>query len=177
MSDKIAPPIQRQALADYLEALAGQLRAGELTMGERVWKVPESLPFKARIKEKKGRLVIKLRLKWKTLRDYTPDERQQIEQWQENLKSVKRRMAVAFKRLHRSVQGGRMPEPDQLSEFEAAVVSFAEFAEPEWAAEMEAFSDHLENLKRAVAGGDLAIVAHELRDLKGREKACHREFK
>jgi hypothetical protein len=53
----------------------------------------------------------------------------------------------------------------------------AEFAEPEWQEAMHEYMDHLANLKRAAAANRFEAVAHELRDLRARWKACHRDFK
>ena len=39
------------------------------------------------------------------------------------------------------------------------------------------YQDHLENLKRAVENKQLEVVHHEIRDLRARMKACHRDFK
>ena len=53
----------------------------------------------------------------------------------------------------------------------------ADCAEPEWQEAMHEYLDHLENLKRAVQRQQRDDVEHELRDLRTRWVACHREFK
>ena len=53
----------------------------------------------------------------------------------------------------------------------------SDLAEPEWQDAINEYMDHLENLKRAVEKQQLEVVAHELRDLKSRWIACHRDFK
>jgi len=42
---------------------------------------------------------------------------------------------------------------------------------------MHEYLDHLENLKRAVQRRQLDDAAHELRDLRTRWVACHRDYK
>ena len=53
----------------------------------------------------------------------------------------------------------------------------AEFAEPEWQEAMNEYLYHLENLIRAVERQQFEVVEHELRDLRTRWVACHRDFK
>ena len=53
----------------------------------------------------------------------------------------------------------------------------AQGTSPEWQEAMIEYQDHLENLKRAVENKHLEVVHHEIRDLRARMKACHRDFK
>ena len=69
------------------------------------------------------------------------------------------------------------PKAETLAVFVKDSERMADFAEPEWQEAMHEYLDHLENLKRAVERQQLEDVEHELRDLKTRWIACHREFK
>ena len=53
----------------------------------------------------------------------------------------------------------------------------ARFADPEWQEAMIEYQDHLENLRRAVENKQLEVAHHEVRELRARMKACHREYK
>ena len=50
-------------------------------------------------------------------------------------------------------------------------------AESDWEGATQEFLDHLENLQRGVAAGNIEVVQHEIRDLRHRMGECHREFK
>jgi len=70
-----------------------------------------------------------------------------------------------------------LPNAEILAEFVKDSERMADFTEPEWQEAMNEYLDHLANLKRAVENQQLEDVDHELRDLKTRWMACHRDFK
>jgi XXXCH domain-containing protein len=177
MSDKTEKVVTRAELADYLEKMAGDLRAGSLKVADKTWKIPDNVSTKIRFKEKSGRLVTKLSWQWSTLDDYSDQEREKTIQRRDALKTIKKRMSVGFKSLIQAVESGVLPRDGMLEEFEKASSAFALLADPEWKEALEEYTDHLANLKRAIAEKQLEAVRHELRDLKHRMKACHREFK
>ena len=86
-------------------------------------------------------------------------------------------MAVEYKTLEKAVAAGGYPDEAVLEEFIAHSNEMSRFADPEWQEAMIEYQDHLENLKRAVADKQLEVVHHEIRDLRARMKACHRDFK
>lgn len=47
----------------------------------------------------------------------------------------------------------------------------------QWPEEMTLYRYHVQNMKRAVAGGRLADFQHEVRDLRSAMVACHHAFK
>ena len=73
MGEKDEQTMSRLELADYLKNLSEELRRGALAVQGRHWTVPDDLDVGMEVKEKKGRLVAKLRWSWSTLGDY--DER------------------------------------------------------------------------------------------------------
>jgi XXXCH domain-containing protein len=174
MTEKVIREIPREALADYFEKLAGELRAGVMSVADRTWAIPGSLETKIRFKEKNGRMTAKVHWGWSTLNDYSDQDRKKVEQKKTSIKSIKQRLSAAFKKLTKAAESGMLPDKSILVEFEVASLSFNDMAEPEWKEEMVEYIDHLENLKHALEAGQLKIVQHELRDLKSRMKACHR---
>jgi XXXCH domain-containing protein len=86
-------------------------------------------------------------------------------------------MATEYKLLEKAVAGGGYPGEAILEEFIKHSNEMARFADPEWQEAMIEYQDHLENLKRAVENKQLEVVHHEIRDLRARVKACHRDFK
>jgi XXXCH domain-containing protein len=91
--------------------------------------------------------------------------------------SIKKRLAKEFKALQNEVLNGNLPHEDTLAVFVKDSERMADFAEPEWQEAMHEYLDHLDNLKRAVQRQQLDDVEHELRDLRTRWVACHRDFK
>ena len=53
------------------------------------------------VKEKKGRLVVKLRCSWSTLGDYDGAARQEVSRGQESMKTVKKRLGARLRRSSR----------------------------------------------------------------------------
>ena len=87
------------------------------------------------------------------------------------------RMAADYKVLEKTIAGGGFPDESILEAFINHSNEMARFADPEWQEAMIEYQDHLENLKRAVENKQLEVVHHEIRDLRARMKACHRDFK
>lgn len=177
MGDKTEEKLTRLELADYLETLSKQLRSGTLEAEGRTWAVPEKVKAKLLFKEKKGRIVTKLSWHWPTLGDYDNASRKAVTDWQNSLKAVKKRLSACFGDLQRILRTGDLPDEKTLRDFIEASEAFAQFAEPEWQEAMREYMDHLKNFKLAVESRQLEVVHHELRDLRNRMGACHREFK
>ena len=164
-------------LADYLEKIAQQLRSGKFETEGRQWSVPETFEARIKHKEKKGRIETKLKWRWSTLADYDPSAREEVARWQESFKTIKKCLSKEFKALQNEVQNGNLPNAETLTVFVKDSERMADFAEPEWQEAMHEYLDHLDNLKRAVQRQQLDDVEHELRDLRTRWVACHRDFK
>ena len=177
MKRTIKKEFNRLELADQLEKIARQLRSGTFDAEGRQWSVPETVEARIKHKEKKGRIETKLKWRWSTLADYDPLAKEEVTRWQESFKTVKKRLAKAFKTLQSDVQNGRLPDEEALSAFVQDSERMAGFAEPEWQPAMDEYMDHLANLKRAVEKQQLEDVEHELRDLRTRWVSCHRDFK
>jgi XXXCH domain-containing protein len=177
MKNKIEKAFKRLELADYLEKIAGELRKGTIETEGRQWSIPESIDAKIKHKEKKGRIETKLKWRWSTLSDYDPVDREEVTRWQDSFKTLKKQMATEYKLLEKAVAGGGYPDEAILEEFIKHSNEMARFADPEWQEAMIEYQDHLENLKRAVENKQLEVVHHEIRDLRARMKACHRDFK
>lgn len=177
MGHKSEKKVDRLELADQLEKIAAQLRSGTFEVRGRRWTIPDALRAEIRHKEKKGRIETKLKWRWSTLADYEPPAREAVARWQESFKTIKKRLAKEFKVLQSAVKAGNIPSEEALAEFVEDSGRMAEFAEPEWQEAMHEYMDHLANLQRAVAAGQFEVVAHELRDLRNRWMACHRDFK
>jgi XXXCH domain-containing protein len=177
MKNKIEKAFKRLELADYLEKIAGELRKGTIETEGRQWSIPESIDAKIKHKEKKGRIETKLKWRWSTLSDYDPVDREEVTRWQDSFKTLKKQMATEYKLLEKAVAGGGYPGEAILEEFIKHSNEMARFADPEWQEAMIEYQDHLENLKRAVENKQLEVVHHEIRDLRARVKACHRDFK
>ena len=109
--------------------------------------------------------------------DYEPAAREEVTRWQDTFKALKKRMAADYKVLEKAIAGGSYPDDAILKEFINHSNEMAKFADPEWQEAMIEYQDHLENLKRAVENKQLEVVPHEIRDLRARMKACHRDFK
>jgi XXXCH domain-containing protein len=177
MADKIEKEFRRDEFADYLFTLAEQIRTGRLSSEKGMWTVPEKFGAKIRLKEKKGRIELKLNCRWSTLGDYTQQDRDQINDWRKSMKTVKKRMGTSFKEVTKAAENGVFPEKKSLDDFIATSRIFAESADPEWSEAMAEYMDHLENFIRAVEEQQFEVMLHEIRDLQYRMKACHKEFK
>jgi XXXCH domain-containing protein len=177
MKKKQALSMSPDALADYLENLAQQVRTGTLTIDQRTWRIPQQIDLKAGYKEKKGILTTKLRWRWSSVADYSQQERQALDDWKGSLKAVKKRMGQTFKDLQKSVNTGNLPDRTTVEAFAATCAQFTAVADGDWQAEMDEFNDHLADFMRAVDQEQIEIAQHELRDLTSRFKACHREYK
>jgi len=176
MEEKRADTLSRQEMADYLEGLAQGLRQGQLEVEGNTWRVPEEMVTKLSLKEKKGRLSLKLKFRWETLPEYEPEAQEPVVRWQESFKTLKKRLASHFKELQQTVLQGKFPDPQVLENFAADSQAMAQMADPEWQEAMQAYLDHLAALKRAVAAQDLEATRHEILDLRVAMSACHREF-
>jgi len=177
MGEKDEQTMSRLELADYLTNLGEQLRQGAFSAQGRHWTVPDDLDVRMEFKEKKGRLVAKLRWSWSTLGDYDQAAREEVNRGQDSLKLVKKRLGAAFKALQQAVGQGGWPEPRTLEDFVASSRAFAAMAEPDWKTAMQEYLDHLANLEHAVANRQQEVMLHEQRDLQNCMSSCHREFK
>jgi XXXCH domain-containing protein len=177
MAEKIEKEFSRNELAEYLTKMAEQLNSGKLSTEKGIWTVPERIGAKIQLKEKKGRIEFKFNCRWSTLEDYTQQDRDQINDWQDSMKKVKKRMGSSFKEVTKAAERGAFPEKKSMEDFVATSRIFAESADPEWRDAMDEYLDHLENFIRAVEEQQLELMFHEIRDLQYRMKACHKEFK
>jgi XXXCH domain-containing protein len=177
MADKIEKEFGRLEFADYLSTLAEQIRAGKILSETGGWSIADSIAAKIQLKEKKGRIELKINGRWSTLADYTAQDRQRINDWHSSMKAVKKRMGTSFKALTEAAEKGVFPDKKSLDDFVATSRVFAESADPDWSDAMDEYMDHLENFIRAVQGQQREVMLHEIRDLQYRMKACHREFK
>lgn len=177
MADKIEKEFNRDEFADYLVKVAEQLRTGKLLSEKGTWTVPEKFAAKIQLKEKKGRIELKLNCRWSTLGDYTAQDQKVLTDWHESMKTVKKRMGSSFKEVTRAAEKGVFPEKKAIEDFVATSRIFAESADPEWSDAMDEYMDHLGNFIRAVKEQQLEVMHHEIRDLQYRMKACHKEFK
>jgi len=177
MAEKIEKEFKKNQFADYLTNLAEQLRAGKLTSENITWTVPEKFGVKIQLKEKKGRIELKFNCRWSTLGDYSQKDRDQIHDWHESMKSVKKRMGSSFKEVTKAAAKGVFPAQKSVEDFVGTSRVFAESAEPEWRDAMNEYMDHLENFIRAVDEQQFEVMLHEIRDLQNRMKACHNDFK
>jgi XXXCH domain-containing protein len=177
MEEKAEHTLSRQELADYLEDLARGLRQGQMQVEGNTWTVPGEVEAKLHLKEKKGRLTLKLKCRWETLAEYQPEAREPVARWQESLKTVKKRLGSHFKEVQGAVSQGMFPDPQSLAAFVVDSQALATMAEPEWEEPMQAFLAHLAALERAVASRDLEAARHEVADLRTAMVTCHQEFK
>jgi XXXCH domain-containing protein len=177
MSEKMEKDFSRDELADYLTSMAEQLRAGKLSSRKGKWSVPEKLRAKIQLKEKKGRIELKLNCRWSTLGDYSRQDRERIIDWHESMKTVKKRMGSSFKEVMKAADRGTFPGKNSVDDFVETSRIFAAAAEPEWEEAMAEYMDHLENFIRSIEERQHEVMRHEIRDLQYRMKACHREFK
>jgi len=177
MADKIEKEFGRLEFAEYLSALADQMRDGRISSGKGDWTIADTIGVKIQLKEKKGRIELKLNCRWSTLADYTERDRQQINDWYSSMKAVKKRMGTSFKEVTKAAEKGVFPDKKSIEDFVATSRVFAESDDSEWSEAMNEYMDHLENFIRAVDEKQLEVMLHEIRDLQYRMKACHKEFK
>jgi len=177
MEEKAELKLARQELAAHLEDLAQGLKQGKMEVEGHTWRVPEEVKTKLHLKEKKGRLVLKVKCVWETLEDYEPAAREPVVRWQESFKTVKKHLAAQFKELQRVVLQGQLPDSKTLADFAADSRALADMSEPDWEEAMQAYMEHVAALERAVAGQDLEAVRHEVADLRTAMAICHQEFK
>jgi len=177
MADNFKQTLSRQSLADYLENLARGLRQGKVDLEGKAWAVPEEVEADLHFKEKRGRLVLKLKCGWATMPEYKPGAREPIVRWQESFQTVKKRLGARFKEMQQAVAQGRIPDPKVLADFTTDSQTMTRMAEPEWHEAMQSYLEHLAALERAASGRDLAAVQHEMADLHAAMVACHREYK
>lgn len=177
MEERAEYTLTRQKLADYLEEMAQGFRQGQMQVKGDTWTVPEEVEAMLELKEKKGRLILKLKCRWETLAEYKPEAQEPVVRWQESLKTLKKRMGSQFKELQGAVSQGKFPDPQTLATFVADSQAMAKMAEPEWEEAMQAYLEHLAALERAVASRDLEAARHEVADLRTAMVTCHREFK
>jgi XXXCH domain-containing protein len=130
-----------------------------------------------KVREKKGRIESKMGWSWSTLGDYDSKAREEVSDWRNSMKSAKKLMSRSFKEVSKSAESGNMPGKEALKGLVDSSKAFMKFAEPEWQEAMEEFMDHLRNLEHAIDTGDIDVVLHEIRDLRYRKQACHREYK
>jgi len=177
MGEKEEKTLTRLELAEYLQNLGDQLRRGALEVHGRRWTVPENLDVRLEFKEKKGFLGAKLSWSCSTLGDYDRASRDEVNHYQDSMKTVKKRLGASFKALQQAVGQGAFPDDRTLADFVASSQAFAALAEPEWQGAMQEYLDHLTNLQHAVANRHQEVMLHELRDLQACMSSCHREFK
>ena len=161
MKETIDKELTRDALAEHLTALAEQLRNGGLTMEKRTWTVPDNLGVRIKVKEKKGRISYRLSCQWSTLADYDTAERDEVDQWKQSMKSVKKELSTAFKKLNQEVKATGMPSERTLALLNKSSRAMKQLGDPEWADAMDIYMDHLENLNHAAGSGQREVVAHE----------------
>ena len=177
MKETMDKELTREALAEHLISLAEQLRRGGLTMQKRTWTVPDNLGVRIKVKEKKGRISYRLSCQWSTLGDYDTDERKEVDQWKQSMKSVKKELSTAFKNLNKEIKAAGLPSERTLKQFNDSSRAMGELTDPEWSEAMDIYMDHLENLNRAASSGQKEVVIHEVGDLRNCMRSCHKEFK
>jgi len=177
MEMKLDRDFSREELADYLTALAGQIRQGELQVAGVVQKLPNQSAVEIFCKEKKGRLTLKLQVSFATLEHYPEPRREAVLSGLENFKVVKKKLGVSFGNLTKVAAQGRFPEAAALSEFLRDNEAFAQQTDPEWQEDMATYLDHVKNLENAFTIGNLEMFQHELADLKASLARCHKNYK
>ena len=177
MKETIDKELTREALAEHLTTLADHLRKGGLAMDERTWTVPDTLSVRIKVKEKKGRISYRLSCQWSTLADYNVAERDKVDQWKLSMKSVKKELSSAFKKLNQEVKTSDLPSDKTLKQLNDSSVVMKQLADPEWSDAMDIYMDHLENMNHAAASGQKEVVLHEVSDLRNCMRSCHKAFK
>jgi len=177
MKDSESTILNRKELGDYLITLGEQIRQGTFQAEGQSWQVPDEVEAAIYLKEKKGRIIVKIKWQWPTIAEYDKKAFKEVQEWQTSFKMVKNRLSLAFKELQRQASQGQFPSEDLLHDFLESSQAFANLGEPEWQGAMHEYLDHLHNLQLAVGNRQLELVRHELRDLTARMATCHREFK
>jgi XXXCH domain-containing protein len=177
MSEKPEETCTRLELADRLEVMARELRAGKLELEGYSGEIPESVELKFHVKEKRGEIRCKLEFRWSSLAAYPQAERHAIDEWQNSFKQVKKQLALTFKQLKQSAQAPLSAEDASLKAFAAASQNFAVIASAEWSEGTKEYMAHLKNLLRAVEQQEQEAVLHELQDLERCMVTCHREHR
>jgi XXXCH domain-containing protein len=177
MEERIEKKLSRKELAKHFEELARRIREGRFSSGNRAWSVPDEIDTKIRFKEKKGRFEAKLKLRWSTLIDYDPGARKEMDDLQNSIKSIKKRMSAAYKNMSRSLKAHQFPEERDVEVLIESSQAFFRIADSDMEDAMKEFMDHLVNLKQASASRIMSVIEHEFRDIGRRMGHCHREFK
>lgn len=176
MENKIEREFRREELADYLENLARQVRSGSFKVEGARREVPQKLETRIELKEKRGRVIAKVRFRWDVLAEYDHKTRAEIVRRQEAFKEVMHKLATVFSDLLETKEEGLFPAESKVMEFMALSKEFSDLADPDWESEIQEYMDHVENLYLTLKNKQLDMFQHELRDLKIRVKACHQEF-
>ncbi len=169
--------LSREELADYLTSLASQFRQGELQIAGVVQKLPAQSAVEIEVKEKKGRLKIKMNVMLSTLEFYDQPSREKVEKVTEKFNVVKKRLGTSFANLKKAAAQGKLPEESLLREFLNDCQAFAQHIEPEWQAEMDIYLSHVKNLEQAYTISNFEMFQHEMADLKTSMARCHQDFK
>jgi XXXCH domain-containing protein len=177
MEVKFDQELSREELADYLTALGSQFRQGELHIAGVVQKLPTQSTVEIQVKEKKGRLKIKLNVMLSTLEFYDQPKREAVQQVAEKFNVIKKRLGTSFANLKKNAAQGKLPEESLLREFLNDSQAFAQHAEPEWQAEMDIYMSHVKNLEQAFKLNNFEMFQHEMADLKTSMTRCHQDFK
>jgi XXXCH domain-containing protein len=177
MDNRLEKRLDRNALAEHLEELARQIRAGTFSSEQRSWAIPAEIDTRIRYKEKKGRFEARMRLRWPTIDGYDKEARKAVDDWRDSFKAVKHRMNRSFRKVALAVKENALPEPVDFEEFYESSKAFLGFSDPDLDENQKEFLDHLENLKQAVTDHRLNVVDHEVRDLRNCMRKCHREFR
>ncbi len=177
MEIKLEREFSREELADYLIALASQLRQGELQVAGVVQKLSDNAAVEVSVKEKKGWLTAKLFVRFSTLEHYDQPRREAVEQGVENFKVVKKRLGASLANLKKAAARGELPGENLLKDFLNDCRVFSQHADPDWQAEMAVYLNHVKNLEQAFSIGNFEMFQHELADLKDSMARCHSEFK
>ncbi|MGQ9921981.1 MAG: GAK system XXXCH domain-containing protein [Desulfobacca sp.] len=167
----------REELADYLTSLAEQIRRGELQVAGLTQKLPPLAAAEILVKEKKGRLVAKLRLSFATLASYGAAQQEALTAQVESFQVIKKRLAASWTALTKAAAGGGLPSEAVLADFLQDSDAFAQQADPEWQTEMDLYLAHVHNLEQAHRLGQADMFQHELADIQTSLSRCHREFK
>lgn len=174
MEDKTPEPRSREALADYLSELSRQLRQGELAWGQTKLTLPETGEVEFEVKEKGGRLKVKVTLAFGlTSQAHSPEGEKRAA----DFKTIKKKLAAAFGQLKRLAAAGQLPPLELVQEFQTLSQQFAALAEPAWGPEVKNYLGHVVNLVKAVDLQEPQLWQHEMADLQLSLEQCHKELK
>jgi XXXCH domain-containing protein len=175
--DKITGEFSRMELAEHLETLAKKLRLGKFRLKDQDRRVPDRLEAKIKVKEKRGEVGVKVHFQFPVLAAYDEATAAEIVQRQMSFKEVKKKLGHVFGELLRALTLVAFPQEATVQQYLDLSQELARYADPAWAAEMQEYLDHTENLRLAFQNRQFEMFQHELRDLQNRMKICHREFK